>query len=284
MNAEVLHRDTEDTVMSSGDVVTPSNGEVMSSAMDTSGDGRANYDSIPAELKLKIWENVAMPSGVHYFHMQPSFRRQHTVTQQVLIQPWKPAASDTSAWRVRNAHKWTDEFAWDVLSKKLEGKADAVRQFWPRDDCILTHWQPVEKEYQVALVNLATDLVVFKCTGMFLHKHFIPMPEWQEFSGVTRVGMTFHNPTGPFPRRAFACACALQIHSRISLCPYLINSFMSFFRHLKTFYFVYKINGNTIKFKDPKANQGVSRTTLTRPYFNYFRGKLCSFFSLLLLR
>ncbi|KAI1762900.1 hypothetical protein GGR53DRAFT_467844 [Hypoxylon sp. FL1150] len=270
---KVSNDKTKSSIMdTSSDQVKSPDGEAGSSTTDTSSDVaviRRLYSGFPPELKMKVWEQAAMYHGVHHFQITSSIRRdEDQASQDVIVTPM-PAATDTSVWRVRNSLKWTDAYSREVLSRKLEEDVSATRQFWPRDERILTEAQPVRQDYQVAIVNLATDLVVFKFTGMVMRVSFMPMQPWQEFRGVKRVGLSFHHPTTH--RRPFGCPCVYSRHPRMSLCFLMLYHFLGLFCHLETFYFMYKINGNTVKFDSPVSPARVSRTTLVRPYMDLFR-------------
>ncbi|KAI1773081.1 hypothetical protein F4818DRAFT_453017 [Hypoxylon cercidicola] len=246
---------------SSKDSAAPSSEDSAGSSSQNPTSSSQLYRGFPPELKLKVWKELSMPRGVHHFDLQADITR--GVHRQDLIVLPTTKYPDNSAWRVRNQAKWVDPYSWDVLSKNLEAKAK-TRQFWPRPHNIVGSAQKMRSNEKMAIVDLENDLVQFNFIGLAMQTRWFPLQPWQEFHGLTRVAMEFRMITRSWARSPFACPCRGTTHWNMALCPEMLNTFFSYFRDLKSFYFVVKIHRTNIKPARPLLADRPRRTVAKR--------------------
>ncbi|KAI0179765.1 hypothetical protein GGR52DRAFT_587294 [Hypoxylon sp. FL1284] len=201
------------------------------------------YSALPGELKLKVWKGVSMVNGVQHFRLKMTRIPPYFFQQDVIVRPIAKSV-DSSAWRVRNSLKWLDGYAWDVLGKKIEAKGN-TRLFWPRDFQTPNATLTLREGQDIAIADLDNDLICFEPEGIPMHTWHFPIRSWQEFRGVTRVGVNFQvRQRGHI--RSPGCPCIDVQHTTIEACPEMLNCFFSYFSDLKTFYILYKLSQLTL--------------------------------------
>ncbi|KAI1385591.1 uncharacterized protein F4822DRAFT_432446 [Hypoxylon trugodes] len=195
------------------------------------------YQNVPNELKLAIWEEATMSPGMHHFKM--CLTRVYDMLapplymyQTVKIEPAKNTLHDSSAWRGRLNMSMSD--LWACLSfLKLKYGRSTLR--------VCPAGKSKDLADKHATIDRDNDLVCLELTGdgTVLPPYIWPTGDQNDvLKKLRRIAI----PYSTNANHQFHCECVMFLHRNYTHCGMTLSYLIGYFGHLEQFFFVVKLD------------------------------------------